>query len=227
MRTTRVKICGLTNVEDATVAVEAGAWALGVILWAGSPRACTLEDAAAIAATYRRQVEVCGVFVDATIDEVAFAVDVAKLTMVQLHGDEGPVYCTEVARRTGAKVVKAARVGSRSDIQAMERYRTDLHLLDTRMAGKHGGTGETFDWSLTKLRMSRVPLIMSGGLHAGNVAAAIEATRPYAVDVASGVEASPGRKDHELTIGFVEAVRAADRAAEAAADAAATQEVPG
>jgi phosphoribosylanthranilate isomerase len=209
-----VKICGLTNVEDATVAVEAGAWALGVILWEGSSRACALEDAAAIAAAYRRQVQVCGVFVDATLDEVASAVDVAKLTMVQLHGDEGPVYCTEVARRTGAKVVKAARVGSRSDIQALERYRTDLHLLDTRVEGKPGGTGETFDWSLTKLRMSRVPLIMSGGLHAANVAACIEATRPYAVDVASGTESAPGVKDHELIIGFIEAVRAADQAAE-------------
>jgi phosphoribosylanthranilate isomerase len=222
-----VKICGLTNVEDATVAVEAGAWALGVILWDRSPRACTLEDAAAIAARYRRQAEVCGVFVDATLDEVAFAVDVAKLTMVQLHGDEGPVYCTEVARRTGAKVVKAARVGSRSDIQAMERYRTDLHLLDTRVEGKQGGTGETFDWSLTKLRMTRVPLIMSGGLHAGNVAAAMEATRPYAVDVASATEASPGVKDHELTIGFIEAVKAADLAAAKAAETEpTTQEVP-
>ncbi len=211
-----MKICGLTTLEDATLAVEAGAWALGVILWPGSPRACTLEEAAAIGATYRRQVEVCGVFVDATLDEVALAVDVAKLTIVQLHGDEGPVYCTEVARRTGAKVMKAARVGSRSDIQAMERYRTDLHLLDTRVEGQPGGTGETFDWGLTKLRMSRVPLVMSGGLQADNVAAAMEATRPYAVDVASGTEAAPGIKDPELVSAFVAAVRAADAVREAA-----------
>jgi phosphoribosylanthranilate isomerase len=211
-----VKICGLTSVDDATLAVEAGAWALGMILWDGSPRACSLDDAAAIAATYRRQVEVCGVFVDATLDEVARAVDVASLTMVQLHGDEGPVYCTEVARRTGAKVVKAARVGSRSDIQAMERYRTDLHLLDTRVEGQHGGTGKTFDWGLTKLRMSRVPLIVSGGLHVDNVAEAIEATRPFAVDVASGTEAAPGVKDPELVSAFMQAVQAADAAREAA-----------
>jgi phosphoribosylanthranilate isomerase len=227
VRSTRVKICGLTTVEDATVAVEAGAWALGVILWDGSPRACSLDEATAIAARYRRQAEVCGVFVDATLDEVAYAVDVAKLTMVQLHGDEGPVYCSEIARRTGAKVVKAARVGSRSDIQAMERYRTNFHLLDTRGEGQPGGTGVTFDWSLTKLRMSRVPLIMSGGLDAENVAAAMEATRPFAVDVASGTESAPGVKDHELIIGFIAAVRAGDAAAEAASEAAvAAEEVP-
>jgi phosphoribosylanthranilate isomerase len=223
-----VKICGLTSVDDATLAVEAGAWALGVILWDGSPRACALDEAAAIAAAYRRQAEICGVFVDATLDEVARAVDVASLTMVQLHGDEGPVYCTEVARRTGVKVMKAARVGSRSDIQAMERYRTDLHLLDTRVEGKQGGTGETFDWGLTKLRMSRVPLVMSGGLTAGNVAAAIEATRPFAVDVASGTESAPGVKDPELVTAFMEAVSAADIARDAAepppADLVATEE---
>ncbi|MCW3017597.1 MAG: phosphoribosylanthranilate isomerase [Solirubrobacterales bacterium] len=205
-----MKICGLTSVDDATVAVEAGAWALGMILWDQSPRACSLDEAAAISAAYRRQVQVCGVFVDATLDEVATAVDVAKLTMVQLHGDEGPVYCAEVARRTGAKVVKAARVGSRSDIQAMERYRTQFHLLDTRVEGKQGGTGETFDWGLTRLRMSRVPLIVSGGLSAGNVADVIEATHPFAVDVASGTEAAPGVKDPELVTAFVEAVHAAD-----------------
>lgn len=219
MRPTRLKICGLTSVDDATLAVDAGAWALGVILWDGSPRACTLDEAAAIAAAYRRQVEVCGVFVDATLDEVARAVDVASLTMVQLHGDEGPVYCTEVARRTGAKVMKAARVGSRSDIQAMERYRTDLHLLDTRVEGLKGGTGQTFDWGLTKLRMSRVPLVLSGGLYPDNVADAIAAVAPYAVDVASGTEASPGVKDAELVQAFADAVRAADAAREDAEDA--------
>lgn len=215
MRQTRVKICGLTSVDDATLAVEAGAWALGVILWPHSPRACAPDEAAAIAAAYRRRAEICGVFVNATLDEVAHAVDALALSMVQLHGDEGPVYCTEVQRRTGAKVIKAARVRARADIQAMEPFHTDLHLLDTHVAGVQGGTGETFDWSLTALRHTRVPLVLSGGLTAENVGEAIAATTPFAVDVASGTEASPGVKDPALVTAFMEAVQAADAARDA------------
>lgn len=203
-----MKICGLTSVDDAVAAVEAGAWALGVILWPGSPRACSLDEAAAISAALRRRAEICGVFVDATLDEVAHAVDAAGLSMVQLHGSEGPVYCGEIQRRTGARVIKAANVAARADIQAMEAFHTDFHLLDTRVDGLHGGTGETFDWGLTKLRMSEIPLILSGGLTPENVGAGIAATHPYAVDVASGTEASPGVKDHDKIAAFAEAVRA-------------------
>jgi phosphoribosylanthranilate isomerase len=166
-------------------------------------------------------VEICGVFVDATLDEVAHAVDAASLSMVQLHGSEGPVYCREIQRRTGARVIKAARVSSRSDIQALEPFHTNFHLLDTRVDGQYGGTGQTFDWELTRLRMNRVPLLLSGGLTPDNVADGIESVHPYAVDVASGTESSPGVKDHELLIAFSEAVRAkdaADNAARAAAE---------
>lgn len=201
-------MCGLTNVADAVAAADAGAWALGVILWPGSPRSCTLDEAAAISAELRRRAEICGVFVDATLDEVAFAVDAAGLSMVQLHGSEGPVYCGEIQRRTGARVIKAARVSARADIQALEPFHTDFHLLDTHVRGLHGGTGETFDWQLTALRQSKVPLILSGGLTAENVTDAIAATRPYAVDVASGTESSPGIKDHDKLVAFSEAVRA-------------------
>lgn len=207
-RATRLKICGLTGVDDAVAAVDAGAWALGVILWAGSPRACSLDEAAAISSHLRRRAEIVGVFVDATLDEVAFAVDAASLSMVQLHGDEGPVYCREIQRRTGARVIKAASVGDRADIQAIEPYRTDFHLLDTRVDGMRGGTGQTFDWDLSKLRMNRVPLIVSGGLTPENVGEAIAATRPYAVDVAGGTESAPGIKDHDKLVAFAEAVRA-------------------
>ena len=203
-------MCGLTNVADAVAAADAGAWALGMILWPGSPRACTLDDAAAISAELRRRAEICGVFVDATLDEVAFAVDAAGLSMVQLHGSEGPVYCGEIQRRTGARVIKAANVSARADIQALEPFHTDFHLLDTHVAGLHGGTGETFEWGLTSLRMNRIPLIVSGGLTAENVGDAIAATHPYAVDVASGTESSPGTKDHDKLVAFSEAVRAAD-----------------
>ncbi|UTI62439.1 phosphoribosylanthranilate isomerase [Paraconexibacter antarcticus] len=225
MRRTRVKICGLTSVDDASLAVAGGAWALGLVLWEGSSRACTLEAAQEIAAVHRRAAEICGVFVNATLDDVVRTVDVAQLSMVQLHGDEGPSFCVEVARRTGVKVVKAARVGARWDVQDLERYRTDMHLMDTRVDGKQGGTGETFDWALTKERMNKhVPLILSGGLHPGNVGAAIDAVRPFAVDTASGTEAAPGVKDPELITAFFAAVDAADQAIEDAKAAAAVEE---
>lgn len=226
VRPTRVKICGLTSVADADLAVQAGAWALGMVLWEPSRRACTLEAAQEIAAVHRRHAEIVGVFVNATLDEVVRTVDVAQLSMVQLHGDEGPSFCTEVGRRTGAKVIKAGRVAARWDIQEMERYRTDFHLLDTRVDGEQGGTGQTFDWALTKERMTRIPLILSGGLDAANVADAVAAVEPFAVDVASGTEAAPGVKDPARITAFVDAVKAADAARESAAAPATITEEP-
>lgn len=186
--------------------MEAGAWALGLILWPGSPRRCPLPAAERIAASLRRRAEICGVFVNAPLDEVAATADAVGLSMVQLHGDEGPAYCSEVARRTGAKVIKAARVQGRADISALEAFHTDFHLLDAYQPGRRGGTGETFDWELVKLRRSPAPLILSGGLTPENVAAAIEATDPFAVDTASGTEARPGVKDPERLRAFAAAV---------------------
>jgi phosphoribosylanthranilate isomerase len=188
--------------------VEAGAWALGVILFEGSPRRCTLPDAERIASTLRRQAEICGVFVNAPLDEVAGLADGLGLTMIQLHGDEGPSYCAEVARRTGAKVMKAARVRTGADVLTLERFHTDLHLLDAHQPGRYGGTGETFDWELVRRRRTDIPLVLSGGLNADNVAEAIEATHPYAVDTASGTEARPGVKDPEKLRAFAAAVAA-------------------
>ncbi len=202
----RIKFCGLTRFDDATAAVDAGAWALGVILWAGSARAASLDVAAEIAGAYRRRAEICGVFVDATLDEVAGSVDAAGLTMVQLHGSEGPSYCAEVARRTGAKVVKAARIRGREDLQALRTFHTDFQLLDAKVEGMVGGTGQTWDWSLVAGHRAPVPLILSGGLTPENVASGIAAVRPYAVDVASGVESAPGIKDHDALQRFAAAV---------------------
>ncbi len=207
----RIKFCGLTRTEDAAVAVECGAWALGVILWPGSKRAASLDQAAEIAAAFRRQAQICGVFVDQTLDEVVGSVEAAQLSMVQLHGTEGPSYCTEVARRTGAKVIKAARVRGGEDLQAMRPFHTDYHLLDAYVEGEVGGTGATWDWTLLGRRHRDLPpLIMSGGLTPENVGEAIRATRPFAVDVASGVELSPGVKDHDLIRAFAEAVTDVD-----------------
>jgi phosphoribosylanthranilate isomerase len=192
---TRVKICGITTLEDAELAASLGAWALGFILWPGSKRAVEEAVAAGIARRVRRQAELVGVFVNPTLDEVARAADAIGLTHLQLHGDEGPAFAAEAARRTGAKVIKAANVAGAADLQALERFRTDFHLLDTKVEGARGGTGRTWDWSLAAQRRSKVPMILAGGLTPDNVAEAIAAVKPYAVDVVTGVEASPGVKD--------------------------------
>ena len=202
----KIKFCGITNPRDAADAVAAGAWAIGVIFWPHSPRRCELDVAAGIGASYRRQVEIVGVFVSPTLEEVARTADMVGLTAVQLHGDEGPAFCAEVARRTGCKVIKAARVRSHADIQALAPFHTDYHLLDSHVLGTPGGTGETFAWDLARAHDRRLPLILSGGLNPANVSEAIEAVRPFAVDVASGVESSPGRKDPDLLKAFAASV---------------------
>jgi phosphoribosylanthranilate isomerase len=201
----RVKVCGITRPEDAELAVELGAWALGFILWRRSPRAADPAVAAGIARSLRRRIELVGVFVNASLDEIAQAAEALHLSHVQLHGDEGPAFCAEVGRRTGAKVIKAVRVASASDFQDVERFHTDFHLLDTARRGSYGGTGETWDWALAARRRRTVPVILSGGLDAGNVAAGIAAVDPYAVDVASGVENAPGVKDPGKLAAFIAA----------------------
>jgi phosphoribosylanthranilate isomerase len=206
---TRIKFCGITTVTDAELAVAAGAWAIGLIFWPGSPRRADFEAAAEIATAVKRRVEVAGVFVNATLDHVAEVADAVGLTLVQLHGDEGPAYCAEAARRTGCKVVKAVRVRSGADVRALGPFHTDFHLLDSYTAGVPGGTGETFAWEIARTHRGRVPVILSGGLNPGNVAEAIAAVRPFAVDVASGVERSPGHKDPDRLQAFAAAVHSA------------------
>jgi phosphoribosylanthranilate isomerase len=198
----RVKFCGITNLEDAREAARLGAWAIGLNHHPQSPRFCRPDVAVGIAAELRRQLEVVGVFVDPALDELVAAAENESLSMLQLHGGEGPAFCREAARRTGCKVIKALRVRSTADIRAAEAYRTDFHLLDAYRPGQPGGTGESFDWELVSGRQSAVPLILAGGLTPGNVGEAIAASAPYAVDVASGVETSPGIKDHDLMARF-------------------------
>jgi phosphoribosylanthranilate isomerase len=184
----RVKFCGITRHEDAELAASLDAWAIGFILWGGSRRAADPAVAAGIARAMRRRLELVGVFVNPTLDEVVRMAEGIGLTHVQLHGDEGPAFCTAAAERTGARVIKALRVSSGADIRAAERFHTDLHLLD-------GSGGRTWDWRLAAQRHSKVPVILAGGLTPENVADGIAAVRPWAVDVASGVEAEPGIKD--------------------------------
>jgi phosphoribosylanthranilate isomerase len=196
----RVKLCGMTRSEDAEQAVELEAWAIGFILWPRSKRAVDPAVAAGIARRLRRKVETVGVFVNPTLDDVAHAVEGIGLTHVQLHGDEGPAFCSAVAQRTGVRVIKAVGIGSGADMRDIERFHTDLHMLDT---GR--GTGETWDWALVSQRRSPVPVILAGGLRPENVADGIAAVRPWAVDVATGVEASPGIKDPAKVEAFMAA----------------------
>jgi phosphoribosylanthranilate isomerase len=206
---TKVKFCGVTSLGDARDAVAAGAWAIGLIFWPGSQRRCDPAVAAEIAAALKRRVEVVGVFVNPTLDELAQTADAVGLTMLQLHGAEGPAFCAEAARRTGCKVIKAVRVRSGADLQALSVFHTDYHLLDSYTPGAPGGTGATFAWDIAHGHHGPVPLILSGGLNPDNVAEAIGTVRPFAVDVASGVERGPGRKDPHKLDAFSTAVAGA------------------
>lgn len=212
---THVKICGVTSLDDAEHAAQLGAWAVGLNHHRASPRYCPPDAAAGIGAALKRRCEVAGVFVNPTLDELATAADQEHLTMLQLHGDEGPAFCAEAARRTGCKVIRAVRVRSAADLRAAEVFRTDFHLFDAHQPGTRGGTGESFDWELLARRSSVIPAILAGGLTPANVAEAIAVAEPFAVDVASGVEAEPGRKDPALVAAFLEAARPAVRQATA------------
>jgi len=154
------------------------------------------------------------VFVNAPLEEIVRVGEELGLSMLQLHGDEGPSFCAEVRRRTGARVIKAAQVSGSGDVQDLERFHVDFHLLDARSKalerqGMRGGTGETFDWGLVQTRHSKIPLILSGGLTAEILGRAIAVVRPYALDTASGTEAAPGHKDPDKLRAFFNAVREA------------------
>jgi phosphoribosylanthranilate isomerase len=166
--------------------------------------------AAGIARTLRRRVELVGVFVNQPLDEIEAYADAIGFTHVQLHGDEGPAFCAAVAQRTGCRVIKAARIRHAADLRDLERFHTDLHLLDAAVEGLRGGSGQTWDWSLLAGRRSKTPFLLSGGLTPDNVAEAIAAVRPWGVDVASGTEASPGVKDSNKLEAFFAAVKSAN-----------------
>lgn len=203
-----IKICGITRVEDAQLAADLGAWAIGVIFHLPSPRRCRPADAEAIAAAVRKRSLVAGVFVNESLDRIAQLHQRIGFDLVQLHGDEGPAFCAEVSRRTGAKVIKAVQVGNPGEVRALDAFpQAEMHLVDARVPGLRGGTGQTVDPALLRVRRSKRPLILSGGLTPDNVAPAIAAVDPFAVDVASGTEALPGIKDPAKLEAFFVAVR--------------------
>ena len=213
---TSVKVCGITRLEDAQLAAELGAWAIGLIFHDPSPRACALPEAERIGAELKRQgPEITGVFVNRPLEEVAAIADACSLTLLQLHGDEGPAYCDEAARRTGCKVMKAVQVRDGSAVKSLKAFHVDFHMLDAFHPSLRGGTGGNFDWRLVPKRW-KLPIVLSGGLNPDNVAEAIAATRPFAVDSASGTEAEPGRKDPDKVAAFFRAVARADERLEAA-----------
>jgi phosphoribosylanthranilate isomerase len=209
---TRVKICGITNSEDARVACEAGVDAIGLNFYPRSPRAVSLEKAVELRASIPSGVQVFGVFVNAEAAEVIKIFRDVRLDALQLHGDEAPTTVTQLARL--ASVFKALRVGFDFSAATLENY-PDVSgfLFDTAdaMPGQYGGTGRLADWGVAQQAARSHRVILAGGLNAENVAAAILQVRPYGVDVASGVEASPGEKDHVQLREFIREARRADR----------------
>jgi phosphoribosylanthranilate isomerase len=204
-----VKICGITSPEDARAAAAAGADAIGLVFWPGSPRALDVEAARRVADAVPPLVLRVGVFVDAPASEIDRVAAVVGLDVVQLHGSEMPEAC----RLPGRRVLKALRVGEAFDPEQALRYegRAAGLLLDAAVGALPGGSGRSFDWSQAAALRPRVGFLMlAGGLTAANVGDAIARVRPDAVDVSSGVEVAPGRKDREKMRAFVAAVRAAE-----------------
>ena len=206
MSNVRTKICGITRIEDALAAAEAGADAIGFVFYAKSPRAVDVRQARAIIAALPPFVTTVGLFVNASRCELSEILEVVPLDLLQFHGDETPADCEGYHRPW----IKALRVRPGDDLQAAcEQYHGARGiLLDTYVPGVPGGTGEAFDWSLVPAGLSK-PIILAGGLSAGNVAQAIRQVRPYAVDVSGGVEQVKGIKDAGKIDAFLEAVRLA------------------
>jgi phosphoribosylanthranilate isomerase len=201
-----IKVCGITNIEDALVAVEAGANALGFNFYRRSPRYIEPTEARNIIRQLPSSVMSVGVFVnESEPDDVRRIIDEAGLTGAQLHGDESPEYCRALSDRF---TIKALRVTGDFLAQHAKDYETDAILLDAYARDARGGTGRTVDWELAKRVRAIVPrLFLAGGLAPGNVAEAIAAVGPFAVDACSGLESAPGRKDSELVRAFVNAAR--------------------
>jgi phosphoribosylanthranilate isomerase len=204
---TRVKICGITRAEDALIAVRSGADALGFVFYEKSPRHVTIEQVAQLVAALPPFVTTVGLFVNADATFVREALECVPLDMLQFHGDESPQYCGQFNKR----YLKAIRVRAGVDLlQCASDFRDAAGLLlDAHVEGIPGGTGTTFDWALIPKQLS-LPVILSGGLDAENVAAAIRQVRPYAVDVSSGVESGKGIKDAVKIARFMQEVKRTD-----------------
>jgi phosphoribosylanthranilate isomerase len=202
---TKVKICGITNLQDALFAAEAGADALGFVFYARSPRYIVPDRAREIVLRLSPFVAKVGVFVNEELDRVREVMAYCHLDYAQLHGDETPEQVAALAPRA----IKAVRVRSAADVEQLSAYQAAAYLLDAYHPTKPGGTGETWDWELAATAKRYGPVILAGGLTPENVGDAIEQVHPYAVDVSSGVEAAPGIKDRQKVQRFIMAAKGA------------------
>ena len=210
MSRTRIKICGVTRIEDALCAASAGADAIGLIFYPPSPRAVTIEQATSISDVLPPFVSTVALFVNASVQEIEGVIRHLRPSILQFHGDEDAAFCTQF----GVPFIKAIRVGETMRPADLLEYADEFKaaravLLDTLARGLYGGSGESFDWKLIPTEMRR-RVLLSGGLHPENVSGAIHLIRPWALDVSSGVEASKGVKDHAKIHKFIEEVRNAD-----------------
>jgi phosphoribosylanthranilate isomerase len=208
MNRTRVKICGITRVEDALSAVHAGTDAIGLVFYAPSPRCVSIEQAQKIVAAIPPFVSVVGLFVNATTVEIQSVLSKVRLDIVQFHGDETPQVCDQVCAQINLPYYKAVRVKSDTNLlqYAIDFKAANALLLDTYSEQAYGGTGHVFDWNLIPKNLPK-PIILAGGLDANNVMGAIKQMRPYAVDVSGGVELTKGIKDAAKIAAFMQAVK--------------------
>jgi phosphoribosylanthranilate isomerase len=210
LRTVRVKICGITNAADALAAIDAGANLLGFNFYAKSPRYIAEAEAAKIRLQLPKKIEAVGIFVNTPPGDVAALCKSLKLDAAQLHGDETPETVAELARNL--TVWKAFRVEPDFRLETLDEYReASAFLFDAAHTGQYGGTGRTTDWDVARRAAIGRRIILAGGLNIENVAAAVRIVRPYAVDVASGVESKPGKKDHGRMREFIQEVRRGER----------------
>jgi len=202
-RLVKIKICGMTRLQDTLLAAGGGADAVGFIFYRKSPRYVSAKTVKAIVADLPPFIETVGVFVNETADRINRIADSCKLSAVQLHGDESPAFCKRIRR----KVIKAVRVKGRDSFDGLSVYKVSAFLLDSFSYQQQGGTGETFDWRLVSEGKKYGPVILAGGLDPSNVVHAIQKVKPYGVDVCSGVERTPGIKDPLRVKAFIKAVK--------------------
>jgi phosphoribosylanthranilate isomerase len=200
----KIKICGITNADDALAASDAGASALGFMFYEQSPRNVSIETVARIGSRLSPFIMRVGVFVNPEADFVFSAIERCGLSLLQFHGEETPGFC----RQFGIMSMKAFRIKDAESLRIIPSYQTDAYLLDSYVAGRQGGTGEKFNWDLAiEAKKFGKPIFLAGGLTVQNVAEAVRVVQPFGVDVSSGVEASPGRKDHRKIREFINAAR--------------------
>lgn len=202
---TKVKICGITNLEDAMDAASLGADYLGFNFYPKSPRHIKKSEAKKIISSLPKNIKKVGVFVNEGIDKVKSIVNEANLDLIQLHGDETPYYCAQLKNKGKKTIIKAFRIKNYGEIKKTGDYDVDYLMFDAFRKGMFGGTGKTFDWKIVK-EIKR-PFFLSGGLNADNIKGAIKAAKPFAVDVASSVEKKPGKKDYRKMKSFIEAAK--------------------